>query len=144
MNALPFDESEIETLRKGASGAGLLVAVSDRGFFDTFKEAGALAKHMAAARGDNDSPLLRKLGEGRRTGFGLTDSPQEVEQETLAALQSAVQLLESKAPEELDNYRSFVLELARSVSSAAGGGEEAEAAVIEKLSAVLGGTAAAG
>jgi hypothetical protein len=34
-----FSESEIETLHKGAMGAGLLVSVSDRGFFDTFKEA---------------------------------------------------------------------------------------------------------
>ena len=50
MSAEPLSETEIETLRKGATGAGMLVAVSDRGFFDNFKEAGAMAKHLAAAK----------------------------------------------------------------------------------------------
>lgn len=139
MNAQPLSEAEIETLRKGATGAGLLVAVSDRGFFDTFKEAGTLAKHMAAARGSSESPLIRQLAGGRGTGFGLTDSPDEVEKETLAALRSAVELLEQKAPDELEAYRAFVLDLARSVSAAAGGGDEPEAAAIEKIRNALGG-----
>lgn len=137
MNALPFDETEIETLRKGATGAGLLVAVSDRSFFDTFKETRALARHMTEARRSADSPVIRELAEGRGTGFGFGDSPQEVETETLAALRSSVQLLQAKAPDELDPYRAFVLELARSVSAAAGGGDEAEAATVEKLRAAL-------
>jgi hypothetical protein len=139
MSEHTFTEEEIETLRKGATGAGLLVAVSDRGFFDTFKEAGALAMHLASARQSSDSPLIRQLAEGRGTGFGLTDSPAGIESETLEALRSAGQLLGSKAPEELDNYRSFVLDVARSVAAAAGGGDEAEAATIEKISAVLSG-----
>ena len=87
MDASTLSETEIETLRKGAMGAGLLVAVSDRGFFDTFKEAGALAKHLAAARGNSESPLVRRLAEGR-AGFGLTSSPAEIESETLDALRS--------------------------------------------------------
>ena len=40
-----FTEEEWEQLRKGATGAGLLVSVSDRGFLDSFKEASSLAKH---------------------------------------------------------------------------------------------------
>ena len=69
-------ETDIETLRRGAMGAGLLVSVSDRGFFDTFKEAGTLAKHVAAARASS----IRLPGPGRsryrsgarsdRSGFG--------------------------------------------------------------------------
>ena len=128
MSTQPFSETEIETLRKGATGAGLLVAVSDRGFFDSFKEAGAMAKHFAAAKESSESPVIRQLAEGRGTGFGVTSSKSEVESGTLDALRSAVELLRSKAPDELDAYRTFVLELARSVGSAAGGGEEAEAA----------------
>lgn len=133
-----FSESEIETLRKGASGAGMLVAISDKSFFDTFKEAGALAKHFVAARGNSDSPLIRKLAEGRPAGFGLTASPAEIESETLDTLRSAAPLLQSKAPEELEAYRSFVLDLARSVSAAAGGGDDAEAAAIMKINSALG------
>ena len=138
MSTEPLSETELETLRKGATGAALLVAVSDRGFFDTFKEAGALAKHLASAKGSSDSPLVRQLAEARGTRFGMTTSADEIETGTLAALSSAVTLLRSKAPDELDAYRGFVLELSRSVASAADGGDEAEATVIAKLEGVLG------
>ena len=133
MSTTEFTDTEIETLRKGATGAGLLVAASDRGFFDTFKEASTLAKHIAAARESSESALIRKVAEGRGTGFGLTDSPDEIEAETTDALRSGTQLLEQKAPDELAAYRSFVLDLAQSVASAAGGGDEKEAAAVEKV-----------
>ena len=137
MNAQPLTESELETLRKGAAGAGLLVAVSDRSFFDSFKEAGAMAQHMAVAKRDSQSEVVRRVAEGRGTGFGLTDSPEEVETGTLAALRSAKEIIQAKAPGELDAYRSFVIELVRAVSSAAGGGDEAEAAAIARVEAAL-------
>jgi hypothetical protein len=144
MSTQPFSDNEIETLRKGATGAGLLVGVSDKGFFDTFKEAGAMADHLESAKASSESPLIQRIAEGRGTGFGLTSSQSEVESETLEALRSAGELLRRKAPEELGAYRAFVLELARSVSSAAGGGDQAEAAVIAKIENALddGGTAA--
>ena len=137
MSAQPFTETEIETLRKGATGAGMLVAVSDKSFFDSFKEAGAMAKHLAAAKSGSESAVVRQVAEGRGTGFGLTASPGEVESGTLEALQSAKELLQAKAPEELDAYRSFVLDLVRSASAAAGGGDEAAAAAIAKVEAAL-------
>ena len=143
MSTQQFSESEIETLRKGATGAGLLVALSDRGFFDTFKEAGAMAKHLASARKSSESPLIQQLAEGGGTGFGVTASPTEVESETREALRSAAALLRSKAPDQLGAYRAFVLELARSVSSAAGGGDAAEAAAIAKVEEALEGGATA-
>ena len=43
--------------------------------------------------------------------------------------------LEAKAPDEVEAYKSFVLELAEAVGKAAGGGDEAEAAAVEKISA---------
>ena len=138
MSTESLSETEIETLRKGATGAGLLVTVSDRSFFDTFKEAGAMAKHLATAKGSSDSELVRKLSEGRGTGFGMTSSPSEVESGTLDALRSSADLLRTKAPDELESYRSFVLDLVHSVSSAAEGGEDAEAAAIAKVEAALG------
>jgi hypothetical protein len=133
-----FTETEWETLQKGVTGAGMLVASSDRGFFDTFKEAGALVKHLAAARKETDSQLVRDAAETKGTGFGFTDSSKEVEQETLDALRSTVALLATKAPDELEAYRSFVLGVAHSVSGAAGGGEEPEAGAIAKIGEALG------
>ena len=132
-----FSEQEWDRLRKGATGAGMLVAVSDRSFLDSFKEAGSLAKHLAGGR-SGDSELVRELSSERGTGFGLTSSPQEIESETIDALQSAVATLEAKAPEEVEAYKSFVLELAQSVGKAAGGGDEAEAATVEKIRSALG------
>jgi hypothetical protein len=81
--------------------------------------------------------LIRKLAEGRPAGFGLTASPAEIESETLEALREGAQLLRQKAPDELEAYRSFALDLARSVSAAAGGGDDVEAAAIEKISRAL-------
>jgi hypothetical protein len=133
-----FSEAEWKTLQKGVTGAGLLVATSDRSFFDSFKEAGALAKHLAAARRDTASELVREAAESRGTGFGFTDSPQEVEAETLDALRSTVTLLTAKAPDELEVYRAFVLDIARSVSEAAGGGDTAESEAIAKIGEALG------
>ena len=131
-----FTEQEWEQLRKGATGAGLLVAASDRSFFDSFKEAGSLAKHMAGGR-SHDSELVRELAGERGSGFGVRSSPEELETGTVEALRGAVGTLQAKAPDEVEAYRSFVLEVAEAVGKAAGGGEEAEAATIEKIRAAL-------
>ena len=45
--------------------------------------------------------------------------------------------LEAKAPDEVEAYKSFVLELAEAVGQAAGGGDEAEAATVEKIRSAL-------
>jgi hypothetical protein len=133
-----FTEQEWEQLQKGVVGSGLLVSLSDRGFFDAFKEAGALGKHVAQAKQKSSSDLIRELADVRGTGFGLTSSPEEVERETLAALQAAKRTLESKAPEELEPYRELVVQVAESVAKAAGGGETAESGAIEKVRSAIG------
>jgi hypothetical protein len=132
-----FTEQEWESMQKGATGAGLLVSLSDRSFFDTFKEAGALGKHIAQAKQSNSSEFIRELADTHGTGFGFTTSPDKVERETLDALQSAKTTLASKAPDELDSYRQFVVDVTRSVAEAAGGGETSESETIEKVSAAL-------
>ena len=133
-----FTEQEWEALQKGLVGAGLLVSLSDRSFFDSFKEAGALGKHVATAKQRNQSELIRELAEVRGTGFGLASSPDKVEQETLSALQTAKTVLETKAPEDLQPYRDLVLEVAQSVADAAGGGEAVESGAIEKVRSAIG------
>jgi hypothetical protein len=138
-----FTEQEWEQLHKGVTGAGLLVSLSDRSFFDGFKEAGTLARHLADARKNSDSPLIRDLAEVRGSGFGLTDRPDDIERETLEALRSAVSVLEDKAPDELEAYRSFVLDVAESVAAAAGGGDEVEREAIEKIREALSATTTA-
>ncbi len=133
-----FTEQEWETLQKGVAGAGLLVSVSDRGFFDAFKEAGALAKHIGQARQNASSELIKELAHEGGTGFGLSASPDKVENETLEALRSAVSTLETKAPDDVEPYRQFVIEVAESVARAASGGDTAEAGAIDKIRSALG------
>ena len=133
-----FTEQEWDTLQKGLMGAGLLVSLSDRGFFDTFKEAGALAKHLANARQSQSSEVVRELAETRGTGFGLGARPDEVESEALESLRTAVATLEAKAPDEVEPYRQFVLDVAESVGRAASGGDTAETGAVNKIRAALG------
>jgi len=42
-------------MEEGITGAGMFVALADRGFFDTFKEASALAHHLQEAHERSDS-----------------------------------------------------------------------------------------
>ncbi len=133
-----FTSEEWETMQKGVTGAGMLVSVSDRSFFDTFKEAGSLAKHLVAARKDSNSQLVRELADTRGSGFGLTSSPGEIESETVEALRSSVATLETKASDEVEAYRAFVTGLAQSVANAAGGGDTAEGGALDKIRAALG------
>ena len=121
----------------GLTGAGTLVALSDAGFFDSFKEAGTLAKHLAEASRSSSSELVREIASTHGTGFGLTAKPEEVEAKTLAALESSVATLVLKAPDELEAYRALVLDIAESVSAAAGGGDSAEALAIDKIKAAM-------
>ena len=132
-----FTEQEWEQMRKGATGAGLLVSVSDRSFFDSFKEAGSLAKHLAGGR-SGERELVGELAGERGSGFGVRSSSEEIETETVEALRGAVSTLEAKAPDEVEAYKAFVLEVAEAVGKAAGGGDTAEAATVEKLRAALG------
>ena len=130
-----FTSEEWDQLRKGATGAGLMVSGSDRSFMDTFKEAKSLASYLKGSR-DDDSQLVRELSSESGTGFGVVASPSEVEG-TMDSLRAAVQTLQAKAPDEVENYRAFVVELAETVARSAGGGEEVEAAAVEKIKAAL-------
>jgi hypothetical protein len=131
-----FTEEEWEQLRKGATGAGLLVSVSDRSFLDSLKEASSFAKYLLGSR-ESDSQLVRELASEHGTGFGAVATPSEVDAAADEALQAAVATLRAKAPDEVESYRAFVLELAEAVGRAAKGGDEAEAAAIERVKAAL-------
>ena len=131
-----FSQEEWDELRKGATAAGLLVSVSDRSFLDSFKEASSFAKYLMGSR-ENDSQLVRELASEHGTGFGAVATPSEVDEAADGALRSAVATLRSKAPDELESYRAFVLELAETVAKAAKGGDEAETAAIERVRAAL-------
>jgi hypothetical protein len=133
-----FAENEWETMRKGVTGAGMLVSIGDRDFTDTFGEVAALAKRLSEERGGSQSQLIRELASGRPSGFGLTASPEEVEAETLEALRSATAILAAKAPDEASTYRQLVVDVAESVAGAKGGVKPGETGAIDKIKEALG------
>ncbi len=133
-----FTEPEWEQLHSGVTGAGLLVSLSDRSFFDGFKEAATLARHLADARAHSDNELVRDLAAEKGTGFGVRDRPDAIERETLEALGASVATLQAKSPDDLEAYRTFVINVAESVSAAAGGGDAAEGEAITKIKGALG------
>jgi len=125
-------------MQEGVTGAGMFVALADRGFFDSFKEANALAHHLREAHEHNDSVLVRDLATGHDRPFGMTDSPEKVEQSTVATLEQAVAVLEAKSPEDLPAYRTLVLDVAQSVAEAAKGVSTQENQALDRIRAALG------
>jgi hypothetical protein len=132
-----FTEDEWDALKKGVTGSGLLVSVAHRDFTDSFGEAKAIAKDLAANQ-ESSSQLVRELSDTHGTGFGVIASPKEVEEGTMTALATAVATLTAKAPDELAAYKAFVLEVANKVAEAKGGVQEEETAAIARITAALG------
>jgi hypothetical protein len=132
-----FTDEEWKALQAGPTGAGMYVATVDRGFFDNFSEANALAKHLRTAHEHADSAFIRDLATGTERPFGMTASPAEIEQSTMSAIAAGIAALEAKAPEELPAYRQLVLGVAESVAEAAKGVSAQENAALEKIKAAL-------
>jgi hypothetical protein len=141
-----FSEEEWQTVLDGPPVAGLLVITAQRG--GSFRESFALAKAYTEARQQHgESELLDEIVSAKpevdRKRYG---SPEELRQEGLRRLRDAVTVLESKAsPDEVEDYRSFALALARRVAAAHKEGDESvsasEQAAIDEIAASLGGQA---
>jgi hypothetical protein len=141
-----FSEEEWQTVLEGPPVAGLLVIAAQRG--GSFRESFALAKAYTEARQQHgESELLDEIVSAKpevdRKRYG---SPDELRQEGLRRLRDAVAVLESKAtPDEVEDYRNFVLALTRRVAAAHKEGDEnvspSEQAAIDEIAASLGGQA---
>jgi hypothetical protein len=131
-----FTKEEWEALQRGVTGAGILVSNAHRGFTESFGEAKAIAADLGKNR-DSPSELVRELASTHGTGFGVVASPKEV-QGVIDALAGAVATLTQKAPDEVEPYRTLVLEVANAVAEAKGGVAPEETAAIEQIKAALG------
>jgi hypothetical protein len=137
-----FTSEQWQLVAEGPPAAGIAVATAQRG--GTFSESFALAKAYTDARAEHgESQLLDELlSERPRIKYEHAHSPGELKEKTLELLRDAVALLRSKAtPEEVDDYRSFVLNVANRVANAHAEGGVAvgadEQAVIEAIAASL-------
>ena len=114
-----FTDQEWRTVLEGPPSAGLIVATAGHG--GTIRETFAIGKAYAEARKDHGaSELLDEIVSAKpevdHTRFRSYD---ELKQHGLQHLRDAVTVLERKAtPQELDDYRHFVVGLAEKVAAA--------------------------
>jgi len=131
--ATPLTEDEQKVIRSAAVRAGALVAQSEPGFFDTFKESFAASKAIKAA-----SPEVQNLVTG-----GLPEMPSgakdEIDARTLELLRQAVGILTQKAPQVLEEYKQVVLQSAKDVAAAADGASENETTAVGEIERALAG-----
>ncbi|MGZ4218330.1 MAG: hypothetical protein ACXVHB_26010 [Solirubrobacteraceae bacterium] len=138
-----FTEQEWKLVLEGPPAAGLIVAAAQRG--GTFREAFAISKSYVDARKEHgESELLDEIASAKpeidRHRFG---SPQELHDNGLQIIRDAAALVESKAtPEEVEDYKRFVVTLAQRVAAAhrehGTDVSTAEQAAIDEISATLG------
>jgi hypothetical protein len=139
-----FTEQEWDTILQGPPAAGTIVATASKG--GTFKESFAIAKSYGEARQEHGaSELLDAIVSAKpKVDRHLGHSPDEVRSHGLQHVRDAVAVLETKAtPDEVNDYRKFVLTLSDHVANAhredgmaVSGGEQA---VIADITTALGG-----
>ncbi|MDQ2983585.1 MAG: hypothetical protein M3R70_06645 [Actinomycetota bacterium] len=136
-----FTDEEWQVVTQGPPTAGMIVLTAQRG--GTFRESLALAKAYTEARKQHgESELLDEIVSDKPKVERFS-SPDELRDRGVEQLREVVKLLERKAaPEEVEEYKRFVLTLAEKVASAhREDGQDvspAEQAAIEQIAAALG------
>ena len=147
-NKESFTEEEWELIREAPTSAGMIVLTAQKG--GSFRESFAMAKAYTEARQQHAGSELLDAVVSAKPARDHTHyhSPDELKAAGLGHLRDAVALLEQKAtPQEVEDYRGFVLTLADRVAHAhrEDGVEvsDAERQAIEEIAAALGTTAPA-
>ncbi len=138
-----FTEEEWKSVLEAPPSAGLIVLTAQRG--GTFRETFAIAKSYAEARQQHGQSELLDEVVSAKPAMDHTryHSPEEVREHGLQHIRDAVSLLEQKAtPQEVDDFRRFVVTLAENVANAHREGDVAvsdtERAAVEEITTALG------
>jgi hypothetical protein len=141
-----FTPEEWQVVLEGPPSAGMIVVTAQRG--GTFRETIAIAKaYVVARKRHGQSELLDEIVSAKpEIDHTRYHSVEELKADGLQHLRDAVEVLDRKAtPEEIEDYRRFVLNLADEVATAhrEGGANvsPAERAAIEEVAASLGAAA---
>jgi hypothetical protein len=146
-----FNAEEWESVARAPALAALMVMVADRG--GAIRESVALGKAYAEARRAGGSELIEQLvSSPPQLDPASLGQPDQLRQQLPERIREAVGLVGEKAtPEEAEQYKHFILQLADVVAHAAkeggvlgiGGKEvsEAEQTVLDELGRELGATA---
>jgi hypothetical protein len=143
-----FNAEEWSTVLEGPPIAGMIVITAQRG--GTIRESIALGKAYAEARQQHGSSELLDsiVSEQPQVDSSRYRSQEELRENGLARLREAVELLQRKAsPDEVDDYKGFVVNLAERAAAAhkeggflgVGGQEvsDAERAALDEIAAAV-------
>jgi hypothetical protein len=114
-----FTAEEWQLILEAPPSAGMIVVTAQRG--GSFRETVAMAKAYVEARQQHgQSQLLDEIVAAKPVrDHTHYHSPEELRQHGLQHLRDSVTLLESKAaPEEVDEYRRFIVNLSHKVAAA--------------------------
>lgn len=114
-----FTQEEWQLLLEGPPSAGLIVVTAQRG--GSFRETIAIGKAYAEARRQHgESELLDEIVSAKpETDHTRYHSVEELKEHGLQHLRDATAVLERKAtPDEAEDYKRFVLNLAEKVANA--------------------------
>jgi hypothetical protein len=143
-----FTAEEWGLVLEAPPSAGIIVVTAQRG--GTLRETLAMAKAYGEARRlHGESELLDEIAAAKpERDHSHYHSVEELKQHGLQHLRDAISLLEQKAsPQEVEDYRRFVINLATKVAHAhREGGQEvgaAEQAALDDIAASLGGSSGA-
>ncbi len=138
-----FTPEEWDLVLEGPPSAGMIVITAQRG--GTIRETFSMGKAYAEARQHHgQSELLDEIAAAKpEIDHTRYRSPEELKDHALQHIRDAIALLDSKAqPQELADYRSFVVSLAERVARAHSEGDqpisEAEQLAIEAIKGALG------
>jgi hypothetical protein len=142
-----FTTEEWQLILEAPPTAGLIVVTAQRG--GSFRETVAMAKAYVEARQQHGkSELLDEIVAAKpERDHTHYHSPEELKQHGLQQQRDAVALLQTKAsPEEVDEYRRFIVTLSHRVAAAhrehGQDVSEAEQAAIDDITEALGAKAA--
>ena len=135
-----FTPEEWDLVREGPPTAGMVALTADKG--GSFRETWAMAKSYAEARKEHGESELLDALVAEKPDMKRYGSPEELDEVGLERLREAVALLEEKAtPDEVADYKRFVLGVASRVAEAhkeeGSQVSEAERTAIEKVAATL-------
>ena len=114
-----FTTEEWQLILEAPPSAGMIVVTAQRG--GSLRETIAIAKaYVEARRQHGESELLDEIVAAKpERDHTHYHSPEELKQHGLQHLRDAVTLLERKAtPEEVDEYRQFIVTLSHEVAAA--------------------------
>ncbi len=140
-----FTPAEWNEVLEGPPSAGMLVITAQRG--GMWRETVSMARAYAEAREQHgQSELLDEIvAANPKVDHTRYHSPEELKEHALAHLRDAVTLLKEKAtPQELEDYKRFVVNLAEKVANAhretgqaEGSVSDLERAAIDSIAAAL-------